>query len=123
MSGEMINVDAPVDTVRELLVELQPRRVHVVRWGWEMTFGDFRFALVSDATPDDGTDVSIQDRSRSNTHLSWEVYDHLCRRTDASVWLMDDGGRIAAARWGPGQTEGPAVEESPLTRSGYPPGH
>ncbi|RKT77038.1 hypothetical protein DFJ68_0449 [Terracoccus luteus] len=123
MSGEMINVDAPVDAVRDLLVELRPRRLQAVRWGWEMSFGDLRFALVGDAAPDAGTDVSVQDRSRSDRHLAWEIYDHLCRRTDAALWLMDDGGLIAAARWGAGHTDGPVAEDSPLTRTGYPPGH
>jgi hypothetical protein len=121
--SELINVDLPEQEVVDLLLELHPTSDRPGPAGVDLWFGDHRFANVYDADPDDGTDIVTKDRSGSADYLCWQLYDHLCGRTEASVWLMDDDGRIAAARWGPGQTEGRVVEDSLLARTGYPPGH
>jgi hypothetical protein len=91
----MINIDLPLDEVAEILHGRSGATFGCSGSRTTLTWADGSFAEVRDACPDPGTDVDVYDLTERR---GWALFDLLVARTDADIWMMDDGGLLLSAR-------------------------
>lgn len=87
----MINAGATPSEVAGILRGIPDVVVRDIDDGFSVQLGPDRVAYVSDAAPDEGTDIVVQDRVGDAAEV---IYASLERTTDWPLWRTDDGGEI-----------------------------
>jgi len=91
-SGGAMTVYDSVDNVNRALLSMPGCEASFLDDGdLRLWFGDQRAAYVSDAFPDEGTDITIKDWSGTVGH---QIFDYLAQKLDVAIELTNDGYEI-----------------------------
>lgn len=95
MSGWLINVDLPFDRVGPLLVTMAGASQTETGARVVLEWDDDTSLSADDASPDEGTDISVHDLTERR---GWTVFEFLVEHTTAKIWMMDGGGLLLSGR-------------------------